>query len=342
MEKKRIAINGFGRIGRIFFRQALKNDNLEIVAVNDLADIDTLAYLLKYDSVYGQYKKDIQIEKSEKTFLKIDGKEIIFLQQKDPLQLPWKDLNIDVVVESTGAFESFEKASAHLQAGAKRVVITAPAKDDDGSLTKGATIICGINDDLISKVNITSNGSCTTNAIAPALFILSKEIGIKKAILNTTHAYTATQKIVDGPDAKDLRRGRAGAINLVPSTTGAAIAVGKIIKELDGIFDGISVRTPVPTVSLADITFVANRKTSVEEINQIFINAANDLHWKNILTVVSDPVVSTDLIGNNNPSIVDLSFTKVIDGDLVKILIWYDNEWGYVASLIKHVENINF
>ncbi|HOM33304.1 MAG TPA: glyceraldehyde 3-phosphate dehydrogenase NAD-binding domain-containing protein [Candidatus Paceibacterota bacterium] len=342
MEKKRIAINGFGRIGRIFFRQAFENDNLEIVAVNDLADIDTLAYLLKYDSVYGQYKKDIQIEKSEKTFLKIDGKEIIFLQQKDPLQLSWKDLNIDVVVESTGAFESFEKASAHLQAGAKRVVITAPAKDDDGSLTKGATIICGINDDLISKVNITSNGSCTTNAIAPALFILSKEIGIKKAILNTTHAYTATQKIVDGPDAKDLRRGRAGAINLVPSTTGAAIAVGKIIKELDGIFDGISVRTPVPTVSLADITFVANRKTSVEEINQIFINAANDLHWKNILTVVSDPVVSTDLIGNNNPSIVDLSFIKVIDGDLVKILIWYDNEWGYVASLIKHVENINF
>jgi len=342
MGKKRIAINGFGRIGRIFFRQAFENDNLEIVAVNDLADIDTLAYLLKYDSVYGQYKKDIQIEKSEKTFLKIDGKEIIFLQQKDPLQLSWKDLNIDVVVESTGAFESFEKASAHLQAGAKRVVITAPAKDDDGSLTKGATIICGINDDLISKVNITSNGSCTTNAIAPALFILSKEIGIKKAILNTTHAYTATQKIVDGPDAKDLRRGRAGAINLVPSTTGAAIAVGKIIKELDGIFDGISVRTPVPTVSLADITFVANRKTSVEEINQIFINAANDLHWKNILTVVSDPVVSTDLIGNNNPSIVDLSFIKVIDGDLVKILIWYDNEWGYVASLIKHVENINF
>ncbi len=342
MEKKRIAINGFGRIGRIFFRQALENDNLEIVAVNDLADIDTLAYLLKYDSVYGQYKKDIQIEKSEKTFLKIDGKEIIFLQQKDPLQLPWKDLNIDVVVESTGAFESFEKASAHLQAGAKRVVITAPAKDDDGSLTKGATIICGINDDLISKVNITSNGSCTTNAIAPALVILSKEIGIKKAILNTTHAYTATQKIVDGPDAKDLRRGRAGAINLVPSTTGAAIAVGKIIKELDGIFDGISVRTPVPTVSLADITFVANRKTSIEEINQIFINAANDLHWKNILTVVSDPVVSTDLIGNNNPSIIDLSFTKVIDCDLVKILIWYDNEWGYVASLIKHVENINF
>ncbi len=342
MGKKRIAINGFGRIGRIFFRQAFENDNLEIVAVNDLADIDTLAYLLKYDSVYGQYKKDIQIEKSEKTFLKIDGKEIIFLQQKDPLQLSWKDLNIDVVVESTGAFESFEKASAHLQAGAKRVVITAPAKDDDGSLTKGATIICGINDDLISKVNITSNGSCTTNAIAPALFILSKEIGIKKAILNTTHAYTATQKIVDGPDAKDLRRGRAGAINLVPSTTGAAITVGKVIKELDGIFDGISVRTPVPTVSLADITFVANRKTSVEEINQIFINAANDLHWKNILTVVSDPVVSTDLIGNNNPSIVDLSFTKVIDGDLVKILIWYDNEWGYVASLIKHVENINF
>ncbi len=340
MEKLKVAINGFGRIGRIFFRQAFDDSNLEIVAVNDLADIDTLAYLLKYDSVYGQYQKNIQVDKGSKTILKINDKEIIFLQQKDPLQLPWKDLNIDVVIESTGAFESFEKASAHLQAGAKRVIITAPAKDDDGTLTKGATIICGINDDLISKVNITSNGSCTTNAIAPALAILSKEIGIKKAILNTTHAYTATQKIVDGPDAKDLRRGRAGAINLVPSTTGAAIAVGKVIKELDGIFDGISVRTPVPTVSLADITFLANRKTSVEEINQIFIKVANDSQWQGVLTAISDPVVSTDLIGNSNPSIVDLSFTKVIDGDLVKILIWYDNEWGYVASLINHVEKI--
>lgn len=340
MEKLRIAINGFGRIGRIFFRQAIENEQLEIVAVNDLADINTLTYLLKYDSVYGQYQKNIQIETGEETILKIDDKKIAFFQQKDPLQLPWKDLNIDVVVESTGIFESFEKASVHLQAGAKRVVITAPAKDDDGSLKNGATIICGINDNLIEKVNITSNGSCTTNAIAPALAILSKEIGIKKAILNTTHAYTATQKIVDGPDTKDLRRGRAGAINLVPSTTGAAIAVGKVIKELDGVFDGISIRTPVPTVSLADITFVANKKTSIEEINQIFVKAAQNSQWQGILTTISDPVVSTDLIGNNNPSIVDLSFTKVIDGDLVKILIWYDNEWGYVKSLIRHLEKI--
>ncbi|HOV88612.1 MAG TPA: glyceraldehyde 3-phosphate dehydrogenase NAD-binding domain-containing protein [Candidatus Paceibacterota bacterium] len=341
MEKLRIAINGFGRIGRIFFRQAFDNPQLEIVTINDLADIDTLVYLLKYDSVYGQYPKELKIEKTEEgNFLNIEKNRIVFLQQKDPLQLPWKDLKIDVVIESTGAFESFEKAAAHLQAGADRVIITAPAKDDDGSLKKGATIICGINDDLIPQVKMTSNGSCTTNAIAPALAILSESIGIKKAVLNTTHAYTATQKIVDGPDSKDLRRGRAGAINLVPSTTGAAIAVGKVIKELDGIFDGISIRTPVPIVSLADVTFVSQKKTSVEEINQIFTEAAKNPRWEGIFTVVSDPVVSTDLIGNSYPSIADLSFTKVIDGDLVKILIWYDNEWGYAASLIKHAEKI--
>lgn len=341
MEKLRIAINGFGRIGRIFFRQAFDNPQLEIVAINDLADIDTLVYLLKYDSVYGQYPKELKIEKTEKgNFLNIEKNRIIFLQQKDPLQLPWKDLKIDVVIESTGAFESFEKSAAHLQAGADRVIITAPAKDDDGSLKKGATIICGINDDLVPQVKMTSNGSCTTNAIAPALAILSESVGIKKAVLNTTHAYTATQKIVDGPDSKDLRRGRAGAINLVPSTTGAAIAVGKVIKELDGIFDGISIRTPVPIVSLADVTFVSQKKTSVEEINQIFTEAANNPRWEGIFAVVSDPVVSTDLIGNPYLSIADLSFTKVIDGDLVKILIWYDNEWGYAASLIKHAEKI--
>ncbi len=341
MEKLRIAINGFGRIGRIFFRQAFNHPNLEIVAINDLSDIDTLAYLLKYDSVYGQYSKEIKVEKSEKeNFLHIEKSRIVFFQQKDPSQLPWKDLKIDVVVESTGAFESFEKASAHLQAGANRVIITAPAKDDDGLLTKGATIICGINDDLISQVQITSNGSCTTNAIAPALAILLETIGVKKAILNTTHAYTATQKIVDGPDSKDLRRGRAGAINLTPSTTGAAIAVGKVIKELDGVFDGISIRTPVPIVSLADVTFLSQNKTSEEEINRIFSDAAKNPRWKDIFTVVSDPVVSSDLIGNRHPSIADLSFTKVIDGDLVKILIWYDNEWGYAASLIKHAERI--
>ncbi|MCX8016066.1 MAG: type I glyceraldehyde-3-phosphate dehydrogenase [Patescibacteria group bacterium] len=341
MKKLRVAINGFGRIGRVFFRQAFDNKNLDIVAINDLADIETLTYLLKYDSVYGVYSKKLEINKSEEhQKLVIDNKEILFLQQKDPAQLPWKDLNIDVVIEATGVFESFEKSSFHLTAGAKRVVITAPAKDDDGSLSKGATIICGINDHLIEKVKITSNGSCTTNAIAPALAILINSIGIKKAILNTTHAYTATQKIVDGPDAKDLRRGRAGAINLVPSTTGAAIAVGKVLKELDGIFDGISIRTPVPTVSLADITFLANRKTSAEEINQIFINASKDSHWQGIFTVVSDPVVSTDLIGSSFASIADLSFTKVIDGDLVKVLIWYDNEWGYATSLLNHLLKI--
>lgn len=340
MKKLRVAINGFGRIGRVFFRQAFENPNVEIVAINDLADVNTLAYLLKYDSVYGIYNKKIETEINDQQKLIVDNKPILFFQKKEPLELPWKDLDIDVVIESTGVFESFEKASVHLKAGAKRVIITAPAKDDDGSLAKGATIICGINDDLISRVKITSNGSCTTNAIAPALAILIKTVGVKKAILNTTHAYTATQRIVDGPDAKDLRRGRAGAINLVPSTTGAAIAVGKVIKELDGIFDGISIRTPVPTVSLADITFLANRQTSVEEINQIFVEASKSPQWQKIFTVVSDPVVSTDLIGNPHASIADLSFIKVIDGDLVKVLVWYDNEWGYAASLLNHLLKI--
>ncbi|MGB9609218.1 MAG: glyceraldehyde 3-phosphate dehydrogenase NAD-binding domain-containing protein, partial [Minisyncoccia bacterium] len=205
MKKLRVAINGFGRIGRVFFRQALENPNVEIVAINDLADVNTLAYLLKYDSVYGIYNKKIETEINDQQKLIVDNKPILFFQKKEPLELPWKDLDIDVVIESTGVFESFEKASVHLKAGAKRVIITAPAKDDDGSLAKGATIICGINDDLISRVKITSNGSCTTNAIAPALAILIKTVGVKKAILNTTHAYTATQRIVDGPDAKDLR-----------------------------------------------------------------------------------------------------------------------------------------
>jgi len=341
MKKLKIAINGFGRIGRIFFRQAFDNSHIEIVAINDLADIETLAYLLKYDSIYGQYQKPITIQKSETNRkLIIDGQEILFFQEKDPLKLPWEKLDIDVAVEATGVFESFEKASAHLEAGAKRVVITAPAKDDDGSLKKGATVICGINDDLLTKVKITSNGSCTTNAIAPVLSILLSTVGIKKVVLNTTHAYTASQKIVDGPDSKDLRRGRAAAINLVPSTTGAAIAVSKIIKELDGIFDGVAIRTPVPIVSLADITFVSVQKTSVEKINQIFIDASKNPRWENIFTVVSDALVSSDLIANAYPSIVDLSFTKVIDGDLIKIFVWYDNEWGYAASLLKHILKI--
>ena len=332
----KVAINGFGRIGRTFFRLAHERHELRIVAINDLADLENLAYLLKHDSIYGEYKHKINVDLKQKKLI-IDNQKIDFYQEKDPSKLPWAKLGIDVAVESTGFFESFESASAHLRAGAKRVVITAPSKDDDESFKLGGTVLLGINEKEMAKTNITSNGSCTTNAVAPVVAVLSENPGIKKAVLNTTHAYTATQKIVDGPDAKDWRRGRAGAISLVPSTTGAAIAVTKVVRNLKGVFDGLAIRTPVPTISLADITFVANRKTSVEEINKILEEAAKKPHWKGILSVSKEQLVSSDFIGITIAAIVDLGFTKVIDGDLVKVLVWYDNEWGYSATLVEHV-----
>ena len=332
----KVAINGFGRIGRTFFRLAHERHELRIVAINDLADLENLAYLLKHDSIYGEYKHKINVDLKQKKLI-IDNQKIDFYQEKDPSKLPWAKLGIDVAVESTGFFESFESASAHLRAGAKRVVITAPSKDDDESFKLGGTVLLGINEKEMAKTNITSNGSCTTNAVAPVVAVLSENPGIKKAVLNTTHAYTATQKIVDGPDAKDWRRGRAGAISLVPSTTGAAIAVTKVVRNLKGVFDGLAIRTPVPTISLADITFVANRKTSVEEINKILEEAAKKPHWKGILSVSKEQLVSSDFIGISIAAIVDLGFTKVIDGDLVKVLVWYDNEWGYSATLVEHV-----
>ncbi len=356
----RIAINGFGRIGRIFFRQAFSAkggpaSGWEIVAINDLGELDNLAYLLKYDSVYGRFEKEVKIEKApkdkptgsaQKNYLIVGGKKILFLQEKDPAKLPWKDLKIDVAVESTGVFESYEKASAHLTAGAKRVVITAPAKgparnashsNAGGGGEGGKTVLMGVNEDEFNACQITSNGSCTTNAVHPVAQIMFENPGVKKAVLNTIHAYTATQKTVDGPDAKDWRRGRAAAVNIVPSTTGAAISVTEAVKGLKGRFDGIAVRVPLVTGSLADFTFVSSRPTSVEEINNIFREAAKAPRWKGILKVTEEPLVSSDIIREPCASVVDLSLTKVIDGDLVKILSWYDNEWGYSAILIKHV-----
>ncbi len=335
---RKVAINGFGRIGRLFFRQALNEPSLEVAAINDLGDLENLAYLLKHDTVYGSFPGKISTaQKGGKNYLVIDGKEILVLQEKDPLNLPWGKLGIDIVVESTGIFESFEKAKVHLEAGAKRVVITAPSKDAEGTAS-GKTVLVGINDKEIKTTNLTSNGSCTTNAVAPVMAVLAKSPGISKAVLNTTHAYTATQSIVDGPvKGKDFLRGRAGAQNLVPSTTGAALAVTRVLKDLEGKFDGIAVRTPVICGSLADITFVSKRKTSVEEINEILKKASVSQEMKGILEVSEEPLVSSDIIGNENGAIVDLSFTKVIGGDLVKVLVWYDNEWGYCATLVKHV-----
>jgi glyceraldehyde 3-phosphate dehydrogenase len=334
-----IAINGFGRIGRVFFRQAFGRNNFNIVAINDLSDPQNLLYLLKYDSVYGRYEKEIKLK--ENKFL-IEDKEVLIFSEKDPANLPWKDLNIDLVVESTGFFTTFEKAKAHLLAGAKRVVITAPAKDEitytfTPNLEKDLSKIFNMGEQGL----ITSNASCTTNSVNPVIYIMMKRIGIKKAILTTIHAYTNTQSLVDSiSKEKDFRRGRAGAFNIVPSTTGAAEATVRVISEMKGKFDGISIRIPVITGSLSDITFITERKTTVDEINSIFKEEAQKPEWKDIIKVIEDQIVSSDIIKEPYGAIIDLTLTKVVDGDLVKVFSWYDNEWGYCAMLIKHIEKI--
>lgn len=335
----RVAINGFGRIGRLFFKAALDIPGIEIVALNDLGDVENLAYLLKYDTVYGRFEKDIKADLPNGK-LTVAGKEINFLQIKDPTQLPWKALNIDLVVESTGLFDEYEKAKVHLVAGAKRVVITAPAKDEDGEA--GQTVLIGVNEDNFKIAPITSNGSCTTNSASPVIQILSENPGIIKASLSTVHAYTSTQALVDGPirGGHDFRKGRAAAMNTVPETTGAAISVARAIPELKGKFDGLSFRVPNITGSISDITFIAKRPTTVEEIAQILTDAANSERWKGILQVTRDQLVSSDIIGQQFGATVPLDLIKVIDGDMVKVLSWYDNEAGYVSTLIKHVQKV--
>ncbi|MEX2090934.1 MAG: type I glyceraldehyde-3-phosphate dehydrogenase [Candidatus Paceibacterota bacterium] len=328
---KKIAINGFGRIGRIFFRQAFGHPDLEFTAINDLGSLENLAYLLKYDSVYGNYEKSVEVKGGK---LIVDGREINFYQERDPGKLPWGDLEIDVVVESTGVFESRDKAAPHLDAGAKRVVITAPAKDE---LTPTATP--NVNIEALKLDKITSNASCTTNAATPVMSVMMADPGVEKAALNTVHGYTASQGLVDGPDPhnKDFRRTRAAGVNIVPTSTGAALATTKAIPLLKDKFDGIALRVPVISGSIMDFTFLASRKTSVEEINEIFKKASQQENWKGILTVSDEPLVSSDILKNPHGSIVDLAMTRVIDGDLVKVLAWYDNEWGYSAMLTKHV-----
>ncbi len=314
----------------MFFRYAFGHSDLEFVAINDLGAPENMAYLLKYDTVYGPYDKSVETKNGN---LIVDGKEIKVLQEKDILKLPWKDLNIDVVIESTGVFESRDKAAPHLEAGAKRVVITAPAKDD---VTPTATPNVG--EEFLKSDKITSNASCTTNAATPVMAVMSDNPGVQKAILNTIHAYTASQGLVDGPDKKDdFRRARAAAQNIVPSTTGAAIAATKAMPSLAGKFDGISLRVPVICGSIMDFTFIAGRQTSAEEINDIFKKAARDMQWQGILSVSDEPLVSSDIIKNPHGSIVDLSMTRVIDETLVKVMAWYDNEWGYAAMLLKHI-----
>lgn len=333
-KKIRVAVNGMGRIGRAFVKTLFKTpeyrEKVELVAVNDLGEVDNIAYLLKYDSAYGH--SGIEVKADGKNLV-IEGNKIEVLSEKEPNKLPWKDKAIDVVVESTGFFESFEKASLHVQAGAKRVVISAPAKGSG----EGKTVLMGINDFSLKDAVVSSNASCTTNSASPVIQILNETIGIEKALLNTVHAYTATQKIVDGPDARDWRRGRAAAHNIAPATTGAAVAVTEVVQDLRGKFDGISLRVPVITGSVADITFVAKRTTSAEEVNQILRRAAGEDRWKGIFSVTDEALVSSDIVGSPYASIADLSFTRVVGGDLVKVLAWYDNEMGYANTLLRHV-----
>lgn len=332
-KKINVAINGFGRIGRAFMRVALSRPELNIVAVNDLGDIANLAYLLKYDTAYGAFPYDVEAKDGS---LFIDGKEIKYFSSAKPEELPWKDLNIDVVVESTGFFTSFDKAKAHLDGGAKRVVISAPAKGEPLPGIETATVLMGINEDKLATCQITSNASCTTNSASPVIAILDETLGIEKAILNTVHAYTASQSIVDGPK-KDFREGRAAAQNIIPTSTGAAIAVTKALPQLSGKFDGISMRVPVVAGSIVDITFISKRPTTVEEVNSILEKAGEDPRWEGIFTATDEQIVSSDIIGSKYASVADLSMTRVVGGNLVKVLAWYDNEMGYTHTLVKHV-----
>ncbi|MCA9366313.1 type I glyceraldehyde-3-phosphate dehydrogenase [Candidatus Kaiserbacteria bacterium] len=333
--KAKIAINGFGRIGRAFFRLAVLDPNLEIVAINDLGDINNLAYLLQYDTVYGRSPLEISVEG---TMLVVNGQKITFISERDQTKLPWGDLGIDIVLEATGVFAGYDKSKFHLEAGAKRVVISAPVKDDPAAAgVVGGTVLMGVNEDTLAGQQISSNASCTTNAASPLIGILKESIGIEKALLNTVHAYTATQSLVDGPSKKDLRSGRAAAQNIIPSSTGAAIATTLAHSELAGKFDGIAMRVPVPVGSIVDITFVASRETTVEEVNAALTEAAASSQWQDIFAVTTEPIVSSDIIGAPYASIADLSFTRVAGGNLVKVLAWYDNETSYTHTLVKHV-----
>ncbi|MFT7507100.1 MAG: glyceraldehyde 3-phosphate dehydrogenase [Acidimicrobiales bacterium] len=330
----KVAINGFGRIGRTFFKMALNHPDFEIVAINDLGDIENLAYLLKYDTAYGRGQYEV---KTKEGMLVVDGKEISFIQERDPKMLPWKKLDIDIVVEATGFFSSYEKSKMHLEAGAKRVVVSGPVKDDpEAAGVVGATVLMGVNDEVLSSCDISSNASCTTNATSPLVAILKESVGIEKAILNTIHAYTSTQSLVDGP-SKDFRKGRAAAQNIIPTSTGAAVATTLAHTDLSGKFDGISVRVPVPVGSLVDITFISSRDTTVEEVNELLRTAATQPKWSTLFATTDEPLVSSDIVGAQFASIADLAMTRVVDGNLIKVLAWYDNETSYTHTLVEHI-----
>lgn len=326
----RVAINGLGRIGRATLKVVLGTSELELVAVNDIASPDNIAYLIKYDTVYGRFGDEVSAKGGK---LQIDGKSYDFLSERDPAKLPWKKLGVDIVFESTGFFTDKEGAGKHVEAGAKFVIISAPTKSEDLP-----TIVHGVSD-ADENAQIISCASCTTNSIAPVVEVIGRHLGIQKALLTTIHGYTASQSIVDGPH-KNFRRGRAGAVNLVPTTTGAAIATTKVLPQYKGKFDGVSVRVPVPVGSISDLVFLTEKETSEEEVNEILRKEAETERYRGVMRVTDEPIVSSDIIGDTHAAIIDLEMTKVVDGNLLKIFSWYDNEWGYTSQMVRRAKEI--
>ncbi|MFT7395722.1 MAG: glyceraldehyde 3-phosphate dehydrogenase [Flavobacterium sp.] len=325
---KNIAINGMGRIGRAALKVILDTPKLALVAVNDIVSVENIAYLIKYDSVYGVYEKEVTFDDKN---LIIDGQKIRYNSVRNPEELPWKENNIDVVIESTGFFTASEDAKKHIKAGAKSVIISAPTKSVDIP-----NVVHGVNS-ADGKTDVFSCASCTTNNISPVVEVLGRRIGIKKAIMTTIHAYTASQAIVDAPSKKNFRMGRAGANNIVPTSTGAAIATTKVLPEFEGKFDGVALRVPIPVGSISDLTFVTERPVTVEEINAIFEEEAATERYNNVLSTTTEPLVSSDIVKNPYASTVDLSMTRVVDGDLLKVMTWYDNEWGFTNQMIRQI-----
>lgn len=329
----KVAINGFGRIGRNAFKILGERKDAKVVAINDITDAKTLAHLLKYDSSYGAYDKEVS---SEEGFLIVDGEKIPVYAEKEPAKLPWKDLEVDTVIESTGFFTDPELAKAHLEAGAKRVIISAPAKGEGAK-----TVVIGVNEETIDESDaILSNASCTTNCIAPIMKALEDEFGIEKAMMTTVHSYTSSQRLLDAP-AKDLREARSAAENIVPTTTGAAKATGLVVPALQGKFNGLSVRVPTPVVSLSDITAVLKKDTTKEELINLFKDMASEPYYEDIIGVTEEELVSADFIGDPHSCIVDLPLIDVVGGNMVKIVAWYDNEWGYANRLVELAVDYN-
>ncbi len=353
-KKIRLAINGFGRIGRAAFKIALEKPEIEVVAINDLADVKVYAHLLKYDSVYGTYERDISVEEGgkritregrevqakhlsgsqgEPDYLVVDGRNVLWISEKDPSQLPWKKLNVDVVLECTGRYTNDGSANVHRAAGAKRVVISAPTKGGEIE-----TFLRGVNEGSYQNQEVISNASCTTNSTSPIAAVMQENFGIVKAMMTTIHAVTAEQNLVDGAPPglhPDLRRGRSALVNMVPTTTGAAISTTEVIPELKGLFDGLAIRVPIIVGSLSDFTFLVKKKTTVEWVNKTFEQATSSPQYRGVIDVAYEPLVSTDIVKNSHSAIVDLTLTKVVDGDLVKVVAWYDNEWGYSHRLVE-------